>query len=301
MYGRCHQAGREQYKEKTMIVVTGASGKLGHHVVKQLLKSVPATQIVAAVRSIEKAQELAAFGVELREADYSKPATLATAFAGAEKVLLISSNEVGARVAQHQAVIDASVAAGVKLLAYTSLLRTDTSKLGLAVDHLATEEAVRRSGLPFAFLRNGWYIENHTEALAPALQHGVILGAAGDGRFSAATREDYATAAAAVLAGHGHENKVYELAGDESYSLSELAAEVSRASGKTVVFQNLTPQEYEAALLGFGLPAHVAAIIADADAGAAKGELESASRDLHTLIGRPTTPLAEAVSAALGK
>ena len=284
-----------------MIVVTGASGKLGHHVIRQLLKRVPAAQVVAAVRNIEKAPELTALGVHLREADYAKPATLATAFAGAEKVLLISSNEVGARVAQHQAVIDASIAAGVKLLAYTSLLRTDTSTLALAADHLATEEAIRRSGLSFVFLRNGWYLENHTEALGPALEHGAILGAAKEGRFSAATREDYATAAAAVLAGQGHENKVYELAGDESYTLAELAAEVSKAAGTTVVYQDLTQKEYEAALLGFGLPAPVAAILADSDAGAATGELESTARDLHTLIGRPTTTLAQAVSAAIGK
>jgi len=284
-----------------MIVVTGATGKLGQHVIHELLKKVPAAQIVAAVRSIEKASELAALGVQLREADYTKPATLATAFAGAQKVVLISSNEVGARIPQHQAVIDASKAAGVKLLAYTSLLRADTSTLALAVDHLATESYLRSSGLSFVLLRNGWYLENHTEALGSALQHGAILGAAKDGRFSAASRADYAAAAAAVLTGEGHENKVYELAGDKSYSLTELAAEVSNVAKAPMIYQNLPPNEYEAALLGFGLPAPVAGILADSDAGAATGELESKASDLHDLIGRPTTSLAQAVTEAIGR
>lgn len=282
-----------------MIVVTGATGKLGNHVIHELLKTVPAAQIVAAVRSIEKASALAALGVQVRMADYSRPDTLATAFAGAEKVLLISSSEVGRRVAQHQAVVDASLAANVKLIAYTSILRADTSKLGLATEHLATEQSIRRSGLPFVFLRNGWYLENHTEALAPALQHGAILGAAQDGRFAAATRQDYAAAAAAVLTGTGHENTVYELAGDASYTLAELAAEVSKAANKTVVYQNLSPREYETALLGFGLPAPVADLLADSDAGAATGELDSTSHDLRTLIGRPTTSMAQAVRTAV--
>ena len=162
-----------------MIVVTGASGKLGGLVVRRLLKSVPAEKIVAAVRSPEKASGLKALGVQIREGDYAKPATLASAFEGAEKLLLISSNEMGQRVAQHQAVIDAAVAAKVKLLVYTSLLKADTTSLSLAAEHLATEKAIRSSGLPFVILRNGWYLENHTEALAPALQHGVILGASG--------------------------------------------------------------------------------------------------------------------------
>jgi NAD(P)H dehydrogenase (quinone) len=284
-----------------MIVVTGASGKLGHHVINGLLKKVPAGQIVAAVRSLEKSADLAALGVQVRQADYAKPETLASAFAGAEKVLLISSNELGQRVAQHQAVIDAAVAAKVKLFVYTSLLRADTSKLMLAPEHVATEEMVRASGLPFVILRNGWYLENHTEALGPALEHGAILGAANDGRFAASTREDYALAAVAVLTGAGHEKKVYELAGDESYTLTDLADEVSRAAKTIVVYRNLTQKEYESALLGFGLLAPVAGILADSDAGAAKGELDSKSRDLHTLLGRATIPLADAVRAAVAK
>lgn len=284
-----------------MIVVTGATGKLGHHVIQGLLQKVPATQIVAAVRNPEKASDLAALGVQLRRADYSKPATLASAFAGAEKVLLISSNELGERISQHKAVIDAAATANVKLLAYTSILRADTSTLALAIEHLATEELIRSSGLPFVFLRNGWYLENHTEALGPALQHGAILGAAQDGKFASASREDYGLAAASVLAGAGHENKVYELAGDNSYTLSELATEVSKISSTPVAYKNLTPSEYENALLGFGLPAALASLLADSDAGAAKGELDSTARDLHSLLGGPTTTLTEAVRAAIAK
>jgi NAD(P)H dehydrogenase (quinone) len=284
-----------------MIVVTGAAGKLGHHVIEGLLQKVSADQIVAAVRNIEKSSDLAAMGVQLRQADYSRPETLASAFAGAEKVLLISSNEVGVRVAQHKAVIDAAKTAKVKLVAYTSILRADTSTLALAAEHLATEEILRSSGLSFVLLRNSWYLENHTEALGPALQHGVILGAAKDGRFAAASRADYGFAAATVLTGEGHENKGYELAGDQPYTLSELAAEVSKSAGVSVAYKNVTQSEYETALVGFGLPAPVAAILADSDAGAAKGELDSKDRDLHALLGRATTSLAEAVTAAVAK
>jgi NAD(P)H dehydrogenase (quinone) len=282
-----------------MIVVTGATGKLGHHVIEGLLEKVPAAQIVAAVRSPEKAKDLADLGVALRHADYSRPETLDSAFVGADKILLISSSEVGQRESQHKAVIDAARKARVNLLAYTSILRADTSALALAREHKVTEEYIRSSGLPFVFLRNGWYLENHTEALKPALQHGVILGAAGEGRFASAARADYAVAAVEVLAGAGHENKIYELAGDNSYTLSELADEVSKQAGKPVRYQNLSSKDYETALVGFGLPAPVAGMLADADACAAKGELDSSSRDLSKLIGRLTTTLAEAVRAVL--
>lgn len=283
-----------------MIVVTGATGKLGRHVIDTLLKSVAAKEIVAAVRDTAKASPLASLGVQVREADYSKPQTLDSAFAGADKVLLISSNEVGQRVEQHKAVIDACVKAKVKLLVYTSLLRADTSTLALAIDHLATERLIEVSGLASVMLRNGWYLENHTEALGPALQYGAIPGAAKDGRFAAASRKDYAAAAAAVLTGEGHEGKVYELAGDESYTLTELAAAVSSLAGKPVAYRNLSVDEYEATLVGFGLPPAVASILADSDAGAARGELDSTSRELHTLIGRATISLAETIKAAIG-
>ena len=286
-----------------MIVVTGATGHLGHHVIAGLLGKVPASEIVAAVRTPEKAADLAALGVQVRQADYAQPGTLSSALAGADKVLLISSSDLtsgsDARAVQHQAVVDAAKGAGVKLLAYTSILRADTSALALAKVHKATEEAIRASGLPFVFLRNGWYFENQTDALGPALQHGAILGAAGEGRFASAMRADYAAAAAAVLTEPGQENKIYELAGDFPYTLSELAAEVSKQSGKPVAYNDLPPEEYGAALESFGLPAVLASYLVDAELGAAKGELDDSSGDLHRLIGRDTATLANAVAAAL--
>lgn len=283
-----------------MIVVTGATGKLGSLVVKALLERVPANEVAVAVRSAEKAAKFNALGVEVREADYARPETLAAAFAGAEKVLLISSNVLGEeRVRQHKAAIDAAVQAGVKLIAYTSVLGADTSKLIVAKDHIATEKAILASGLRYVFLRNGWYLENYTENLGPALEHGAILGAAKDGRFSAAARADYAGAAAAVLTEAGHENKVYELAGDSSFSLNELAAEVSKVSGKTVVYKDLPEQEYAGALEGFGLPVVMAEMLASSDVRASEGELESRSRDLSGLLRRPTTTMAAAVAAVV--
>lgn len=282
-----------------MIVVTGATGKLGRHVIKGLLKQVPAEQIVAAVRNPGKAADLGAFGVQLRQADYSDSASLRTAFAGVDKVLLISSSELQDRVAQHQTVVNAAKAAGVKLLAYTSLLRADTSTLKLALDHKASEAYIRNSGVPFVLLRNGWYLENHTEALGPALQHGAILGAAADGYFASASRADYAAAAVAVLTADGHQNRVYELAGNASYTLTELAAEVSNIAARTVAYHNMPQQEFAQALAGFGLPAALAGILADADVGAMRGELDSTSRDLSALLGRPTQTLRAAVQASL--
>ena len=284
-----------------MIVVTGATGQLGKLVVEELLKTVPASEIVAAVRDPQKAQDMVSRGVQVRQADYSKPESLAAAFAGADRVLLISSSEVGQRVAQHQAVADAARAAGVKLLVYTSILNADSSALLLSKEHKATEAYLRSSGVPFTLLRNGWYTENHTAALAPAVEHGAVLGAAKDGRFATATRADYAAAAAAVLTGKGHENKVYELGGDKPYTLAELAAEVARQTGKPVVYKDLPQAEYAKALTGFGLPDGLAGAIADADAGASRGELDTQSHDLSKLIGRPTTPLRQAVTAALAQ
>ncbi len=282
-----------------MIVVTGATGKLGRHVVKGLLEKMPASEIIAAVRNPEKASDYAAQGIQVRHADYSQPQTLATAFAGADKLLLISSNEVGQRVAQQKAVIDAAKTAGVKLLAYTSILHADKSTLILAQEHKVTEEYLRESGVPYVFLRNGWYLENQTEQLAPALQHGAIVGTGGDGRFAAAARKDYADAAVAALTASDQENKIYELAGDNPYTYTELAAEVSKQSGKQIAYRNLPEQAYAEMLTGFGLPAALAEILADADAGAAKGELDDATHTLSKLIGHATMPLSEAVAAGL--
>ena len=284
-----------------MIVVTGATGQLGRLVVEQLLETVPAAQVVALVRDPKKAQAFTEKGVQVRQADYSQPETLAAAFAGAEKILLVSSNEVGHRVTQHQAVVDAARVAEVKLLAYTSILKADTSTLLLAKEHQLTETYMRASGVPFTFLRNGWYTENHTGSLGAAVEHGAVLGAAKDGRFATATRADYAAAAVAVLTGQGHENKVYELGGDEPYTLAELAAEVARQAKKAVMYKDLPQAEYAKALMGFGLPEALAGAIADADAGASRGELNTTSHDLSTLIGRPTTPMQKSVAGALTK
>jgi NAD(P)H dehydrogenase (quinone) len=282
-----------------MIVITGATGQLGQLVIADLLKKIPATQIVAAVRDVAKAADLAALGVQLRHADYDVPATLDAAFHGARKVLLISSNAMGQRVAQHRNAIDAAVRAGVKLLAYTSVLHADTSKLGLAAEHRETEAVVRASGLPYTLLRNGWYMENYTAGLGGALEHGVLLGGAGEGRIAAAARADYAAAAVAALLSEAPPQPIHELAGDSAFTLAELAAELALQSGKAVAYNNLDEAAYREALLGFGLPAGLAALIADSDAAAAQGALFDDSRSLSKLIGRPTTTLAAAVRAAL--
>ncbi len=282
-----------------MIAVTGVSGKLGRHVIEGLLKKVPASEIVAIARDPAKAEAFVSQGIQVRKGDYSQPETLGLALAGVDKLLLISSSEVGQRTPQHQAVVDAAKAAGVKLFVYTSILRADTCTLVLAPEHRETEEYLRESGIPFVLLRNGWYLENHTEALGPAVQYGAVLGAAGEGKFASATRADYAQAAVEVLTVPGHDNKVYELAGDTSYSLAQLAQEISKQTGKEVIYNNLSGDDYAAALSGFGLPAPLAGALADADLGAAKGELDDSSHDLSRLIGKPTATLASAVTAAL--
>jgi NAD(P)H dehydrogenase (quinone) len=281
-----------------MIVVTGATGKLGSLVVEGLLQKVPANQIIAAVRTPDKASGLGARGVQIREADYSRPETLNAAFAGATKVLLISGNELGQRVAQHKAVVDAAKAAGVRLLAYTSLLRADTSKLLLAAEHLATEKYLRASGIAFTLLRNGWYAENLTAGIAAAVQQGAFIGASKDGRIAAATRAEYANAAVAALTGEGHENQVYELAADTAFTRAELAAEVSKQIGKSIAYHNLPEAEYEKVLASF-LPPELARIIADAEAHAAEGALDDDSHTLSRLVGRATMPLADVVANAL--
>jgi NAD(P)H dehydrogenase (quinone) len=282
-----------------MIVVTGASGQLGRLVIENLLQTVPAGEIVAAVRSPAKVADLAARGVQVREADYNRPETLDSAFAGADKLLLISSSEVGSRLPQHRAVIDAAKRAKVGLIAYTSLLRADTTPLPLGAEHKATEQLIAEAGLPAVILRNGWYTENYLASIPPALQYGVVLGSAGEGRIASAARADYAAAAAAVLTRDGQAGKVYELAGDESYTLAELAAEIARQSGKAVAYQNLPEADFKAALLGAGLPEGLAALLAESDIGASKGGLFDDSHQLSQLISRPTAGLTALVKAAL--
>jgi NAD(P)H dehydrogenase (quinone) len=282
------------------IVVTGASGQLGHHVVAGLLEAgVPAGDIVAAVRTPAKAADLAARGVQVREADYDRPETLKAALAGADKVLLISGSEPGRRVPQHQAVLTAAQEAGVSLLAYTSIPDAGASPLLLAAEHKATEAAIRASGVPFAFLRNGWYFENYDSSIAYAAASGTLTGGAGGGRVSAGSRADYAAAAVAVLTSDGQAGQVYELGSDEAWTYADLAAAISAASGKPVTYQDLSFEENKAALLAAGLPEGYAQALADSDLGIREGHLEVRSGDLARLIGRPATTLADAVAASL--
>jgi NAD(P)H dehydrogenase (quinone) len=282
-----------------MIAITGASGHLGQLTIEALLeRGVPPQEIVAVVRTPEKATALTARGVQVRQGDYTRPETLVSALQGAQKVLLISSSDFADRVGQHRNVIEAARQAGATLLAYTSLLRADTSTLSLAADHKATEELIRASGLPFVFLRNGWYLENYTPAQAAA--QGAVVGSAGEGRVSAASRADYAAAAAAALTQPQQApGMVYELGGDQAFTLSELAAEVQTQSGNPVSYRNMPAADYAQMLLGFGLPAPVAEMLADSDTGLEKGELYTDSRDLSRLIGRPTTSMQEGVKVAL--
>ncbi|GAA3819893.1 SDR family oxidoreductase [Sphaerisporangium flaviroseum] len=282
-----------------MIVVTAATGHLGRLVVERLLETTPADQIVAAVRNPEKAAGLAARGVGVQEADYDRPETLKSAFSAGDRVLLISSDSVGDRLPQHKAVVDAAAEAGVALIAYTSVLHADTTPLALAPDHKATEEHIRASGIPFTFLRNGWYTENYAAAAAQGAEHGTIVGSAGEGRIASATRADYAAATAAVLTGEGHENTIYELSGDTAWSMPELAAEVSALSGRPVTYQDLPREEYERILIGAGLPEPAAAMYAGIDLDIARGHLGHTSGHLSELAGRPTTPLRDALAAIL--
>ena len=281
-----------------MIVVTGATGQLGSLVIEELLKTTQAKNIIAAVRTPAKANGLVDRGVQVREADYSRPETLAAAFKGASKLLLISGNDLGKREEQHKNVIDAAKSAGTKFVAYTSILHCDTSPLLLAVEHLATERYLQSTGLNYSLLRNGWYYENQTAAIPQALKNGAFIGASGDGRFAAASRFDYAAAAAAVLTGERYENSVLELGGDQPYTRADLAVEVSRQTGNMVQYNNLSKSEYQAILSSF-LPPILAKSIADAEAHAADGALDDNSRTLSRLLGRPTATLAEAVANAL--
>ncbi|AZM90544.1 MULTISPECIES: NAD(P)H-binding protein [Streptomyces] len=281
------------------IVVTGATGSLGRLVVEELLRRVPATELAVVVRSAEKAADLAARGIDVRIADYDDPAALAGAFRAGDRVLLISGSEVGRRVPQHTAVVKAAAAAGVAQLAYTGILGGPEADFELAAEHKATEQAILDSGLPHTFLRNGWYHENYTAHLPAVLEHGAVVGSAGEGRIASAARADYAAAAAAVLTGEGHLGKVYELSGDTAWSLAEYADEVARQSGREVAYAAVEPEAHLTVLTGAGVPAPFAEILVDVDAAISRGRLAGTSGDLARLIGRPTTPVAQAIAAAL--
>ncbi|MDR6627755.1 SDR family oxidoreductase [Caulobacter segnis] len=280
----------------TIIAVTGATGQLGRLVIEQLKVRAPAETLVALVRDPAKAADL---GVQVRAADYDKPETLATALDGVDVLLLISSDAIGQRVGQHRNVIEAAKAAGVKRIAYTSILRADDTPIGLGVEHRATEALIHESGLAYTLLRNGWYLENYAGAIAGALHAGAFAGSAGEGRISAALRAEYAEAAAVVLTSEDHAGKTYELGGDESFSMADLAAEVSRQTGRSLPYNDLPEADYAKVLESIGLPAPVAAMLAQSDIGVSKGGLLEEGRQLSSLIGRPTTPLPAFVAGVL--
>jgi len=278
------------------IAVTGATGQLGSLVVEQLKKRVSGENIVALVRTPEKAAKL---GVEARAFDYNQPEGLSDALKGIDRLVLISGSEIGQRARQHANVIDAAKKAGVKWIVYTSLLHADTSSLSLAGEHQATEKALKESGIAYTLLRNGWYTENYTGSIEGALGAGAFIGSAGNGKIASATRADFAEAAAVAVTDESHKGKVYELAGDKAYTLADLAAEVSKQSGKNIPYNNLPESEYANILKNVGLPETFANAIASWDTSASKGDLFDDSRQLSKLIGRPTTPLADTVKSVL--
>jgi NAD(P)H dehydrogenase (quinone) len=282
-----------------MIVVTGATGRLGQLVIDGLLQRVPPEQITAAVRTPEKAAPLAARGVTVRKADYNEPELLSSAFTGAERVLLISSNDPRLSVTQHSAVIEAARQAGVGLLAYTSLWHADTSTLATAVPHRLTEPIIVDSGVPYTFLRNNLYTDHYALQVRQAMKSGVFVGSAGDGRVASATRVDYAAAAVAVLTGEGHENKTYELGGDVAWNYAELAEVLSKAAGHEIAYRAIPSAEHRELLVAAGIPSAVADLFIDTYAAIANGQLADTPGELRALIGRPTTSLADAVTAML--
>jgi NAD(P)H dehydrogenase (quinone) len=283
------------------IFITGATGQLGAGVIDKLLETIPAAAIVAGVRDPNKGTNalaaLRAKRIEVRVADYERPDTLIAALAGIDRLLLISSSENGKRKIQHRNVIDAAKANGVGLIAYTSILRADTSPLLLAEEHRDTESALAEAGVPYVLLRNGWYSEVYTWRLPLALKDEVLMGAAHNGRISSAARADYAEAAAVVLAEKGHAGHTYELAGDASFTLADLAAVVAEASGKPMTYRDMTPEAYRSALLAGGAPEMLGRILSDTDAGVAKGALFDEGGELARLIGRPTRPMRDTISA----
>ncbi len=279
-----------------MIAVTGATGQLGQLVIKHLLDKVEPQQIVALVRSLDKAASLTSLGIQIRQGDYSKPEILESALEGVTKLLLISSSEVGQRAVQHKNVIDAAKQAGVELLAYTSLLHADTSPLALAEEHVETEAYLKQENVPHVILRNGWYTENYLASVAPAIANGGFIGCAQDGKISSAAREDYAEAASVVLTSKESQvGKVYELSGDEAYTLTELSALISDKSGKEIPYINMEEADFAKALESAGLPGPFAAVLANSDTGASKGALYDDSKTLSELIGHPTKSLEQLI------
>ena len=278
------------------IGVTGATGQFGNIVVEQLKKKVAADSIVALVRNPQKANGL---GVETRLFDYDKPEILPDALKGVDSLLLISGSEIGQRIRQHANVIGAAKKAGVKWIVYTSLLHANTSTMSLAGEHSATEAALKESGIAYTLLRNGWYTENYNGSIQKSLATGVFIGCAGDGKISSSARADYAEAAAIVIADESHKGKVYELAADQAYTFADMAAEISRQTGKDIPYKNLPEAEYAAILKNAGLPEAIAMALAGWDISTSKGDLFDDSHTLSGLLGRPTTSMAQSVKKAL--
>lgn len=283
----------------TTYALTGATGQLGKFALAALVERVGANNVVALARDPGKLADWAAKGVAVREADYDRPETLAPALAGVDRLLLIAGNATGQRERQHGAVIDAAKAAGVKLIAYTSILHGRANPIGLAGEHAATEDLLAASGIPTVLLRHGWYTDNYVGNLAPSIASGQIIGSAGEGRISAAPRSDMGEAdAIALIEGKGGE--VHEIAGDQAFTMADLAAEVSRQSGKPVAYVNMAPADYSAALQAVGLPEYVGKLLADSSFQTSQGALFDESGDLSRLLGRPTTAMADVVAGALG-
>lgn len=278
------------------VLVTGATGQLGALIVKHLLQELPAASVVAGGRNAAKAPA----GVEFRHLDYNEPASIVAALQGITRVVLVSGSEVGKRVPQHKAVIDAAARAGVRLLGYTSILQAATNPFLLAAEHRGTEQVLAAGNVPYIRLRNGWYSENYAGMAAIAIQSGVIQSASGQARFSTASRDDYAAGAAALILRDDHQpGQAYELAGSTSFTKYQYAELLSRKSGRKVVVQDLTEGMYAAALMQAGVPEVFAKIVADYDAKSADGWLFDDSRALERAIGRPTTPLEQTLDAAL--
>ncbi len=276
--------------------ITGISGQLAPSIAAMLRARRPDERVIGLARAPER---VAAAGLEVRRFDYDDAATLAPALAGVDRLMLVSSSEVGQRERQHGAVIVAAREAGVGHIVYTSVLHADTSSLSLAHEHRATEAMLRESGIAHTILRNGWYTENYTASVAPAVTHGAVIGSAQDGRIASAARIDYAAAAAVVLADGGHAGQVYELAGDSAYTLADLAAELSRQTGRAIPYVDMAKADYAAALTGAGLPAGLASALASFDVAAAGGALFDDGKALSRLIGRPTTPLSVTIAQVL--
>ena len=281
--------------------LTGSTGALGGLVIQHLLAlKVPAASIVALARSEAKAAGLKAKGLQVKIGDYGNKASLESAFNGVDRLLLVSGSEVGQRSAQHQAVIEAAKAVGVKLLIYTSISQADRSSNPLAPEHKATEAALKASGLPYVVLRDNWYTENYFDDLRQAKISGVIAAAVGAGKVASASRSDYAEAAARVLVSQGHEGKIYELTGAKAWDFQELAKTAAELLGRPVIFKNLSAVERHDGLVAVGLPEGVAAFVTSLDLAIEAGTLAAVSDDLERLLGRKPRSLKEGLKAALG-